>query len=270
MHRTLDMVKLPLSSIQRLSVIPLFCLIIQACSTSQSPLEPPAPGSRLEPPGPQQAPSGAIDVSIQVTGEPPNPEADLVVVRIIRIMSDDVGPVAEERAVPSTGGTVRFVGLPPGTYWVRLERFARDCSVQGADPRPVSLGGGQTLQVAFSVACQSLDIPNVPGSVAGIYERSSPHWSGTIEFHGSLSERYVILEDGTFRLQYDSERFGFFQYPGSYSSYPPVGPTTALLLVFDGDGRWSATATLRDNCLIVEYNLIMALSDFEDGEYCKS
>lgn len=77
-----------------------------------------------------------------------------------------------------------------------------------------------------------------------------------------LDSRYVLYGDSTFALQYT--RIG--EYTGRYSR------TDSLVsLVFNANaGRWYATALLRDDCLVVRYNIDMALSDFEDGDYCRA
>lgn len=82
------------------------------------------------------------------------------------------------------------------------------------------------------------------------------------------SQRYVIYDDSTFSLQYVRPDWGFFEYPGKYSR-----TDAALSFRFDGwstAGAWLAAGILSGDSLIVKYNLIMQLSDFEDGVYKSS
>lgn len=78
-------------------------------------------------------------------------------------------------------------------------------------------------------------------------------------------QRYVLLPDGSFRLQYLLVGGRFFEYTGTYSGTGPV-----LQLLFD-DNRysWVAEATLDGDLLVVKYNLIMGLDDFENGTYAR-
>lgn len=112
-----------------------------------------------------------------------------------------------------------------------------------------------------------------PGSTSGgfppltrpgtIYNRQTLHSNPS----GALS-RYVLHEDGTFGLQYLTATGRFFEYSGRYSS-------TDSVFTFDFDGwsvagPWRATGTVRGDSLIVEYNIVMALSDFDDGVYVRA
>jgi Tol biopolymer transport system component len=97
---------------------------------------------------------------------------------------------------------------------------------------------------------------------AMIYNRQTPHSHPS----GALS-RYVLYQDSRFGLQYISSRGGFFEYPGRYSRVDSV-------ITFDFDawnlaGAWQATGTLRGELLSIEYNIVMILSDFEDGVYVR-
>jgi hypothetical protein len=98
------------------------------------------------------------------------------------------------------------------------------------------------------------DFPAVPDS-AFVFLRVSPSFVPG-------SSRYVLANDTAFSLQYlTTERF--FEYRGRYSR-------AAATLTFhfnDSAGAWEATGTLRGDSLIVRYNLLMLLADFEDGVY---
>ena len=53
------------------------------------------------------------------------------------------------------------------------------------------------------------------------------------------------------------------------ASESPEGPLLRFLFMSDGIRQY-ATATLEGDCLVVEYNLDMLLSDFADGTFCRS
>lgn len=121
--------------------------------------------------------------------------------------------------------------------------------------------------VIFTAEAIPPDWPSVSTSSLA-YDRTTYNWRGCFGPEcgslGSYYERYVLHEDGTFGLQTSSSRFGFTEYRGTYSR---VG--TALAFEFDDDSRWEATGTLSGDCLIVEYNAMMGLDEFEDGEFCR-
>lgn len=107
----------------------------------------------------------------------------------------------------------------------------------------------------------------MPAAKGQVYDRVDPY-TGVTSYHGSLTGRYDIVEDGTFALQFLSARHGFFEYPGTYSA-----AGTTIDLSFDDSniaGAWRATGTFDGDCLTVEYNIVMFLADFEAGEYCRS
>ena len=103
---------------------------------------------------------------------------------------------------------------------------------------------------------------------AGVYARTS-YSALSVEFHGTLSERYVIENDGSFRLLFESGRYGSSEYPGALYLVSSGAEETQLGFVFAGHhGQWFATATLRSKCLVVEYSDEM-WSDFNHGQYCR-
>src|SRR4051794_21998093 len=79
-------------------------------------------------------------------------------------------------------------------------------------------------------------------------------------------QRYVIYDDGTFSLQYLRPDWGFFEYLGRY-----LRTDSLLTLNFndaDTTRPWQARRAFGpDSSLTVKYNLLMGLSDFEDGTY---
>jgi hypothetical protein len=87
-------------------------------------------------------------------------------------------------------------------------------------------------------------------------------------WHGSrIASRYVFYEDGTFALQFASQRNPFFEYKGRFTQ-------TDFVITFDWDGwssagPWGATGTLSGDALSVKYNVVMMLTDFIDGVYVR-
>jgi hypothetical protein len=82
-----------------------------------------------------------------------------------------------------------------------------------------------------------------------------------------LSSRYVLYEDNTFALQFVGPGESF-DYRGRYTRADSV-------VTFDWDGwssagPWGATGTLRGDQLVVQYNLVMQMTDFIDGTYVRS
>ena len=81
---------------------------------------------------------------------------------------------------------------------------------------------------------------------------------------GTASSRFVLYDNGAFELQYSAS----LQYRGRYTE-------TDGKIVFEWEGwsvagPWGATGTLRGDMLAVEYNMVMTMSDFDDGVYRKS
>lgn len=92
--------------------------------------------------------------------------------------------------------------------------------------------------------------------------------STSYPIHGSpLASRYVLYDDGTFALQYSSANYPFFEYLGTYSE-----ENGDIAFHWDGwsaAGPWGAIGTLTEDSLSVKYNVIMQMSDFEDGVYVR-
>lgn len=112
----------------------LACVLIPACSESQSPVE---PGS-----------SGTLVVSIEVTGTRPDPDGYAVSVSI-KGQKDHPLPITVE----SIGGTARFSDLPSGTHSVGVESLAPNCSVKSGSPRPFTIVPGETARIGFVLFC---------------------------------------------------------------------------------------------------------------------
>ena len=82
--------------------------------------------------------------------------------------------------------------------------------------------------------------------------------------------RYVIYDDGTFSLQFAGADSGFGELLGHYSREPSLYSSEESSIKFSFNasaGEWVATGVARGDSIVVRYNLVMALSDFEDGVY---
>lgn len=248
----------------RLRVAPLG-LVLFACG-GDGPVEP------LEPESPAATALALVSGDHQ-EGKAGEPLPEPFVVRVTDARGDGVGDVEVTwRVASGAGGLWRELGRTGGQSTVVMEAdrdgiarvFFRP-GVPGTSTVAAEAGGLQGSTVTFTTEVAPHAWPPVAGS-ALLYERVSEHWRTTLAYHGTLLERYVLHEDGSFRLQFDSGRFGFFEYSGTYS-----GEGAAIEFAFDDDSRWRATGTSDGSeCLVVEYNIVMALSDFEDGVYCRS
>lgn len=92
--------------------------------------------------------------------------------------------------------------------------------------------------------------------------------SRTFDFERQLSplatdytkkSRFVLYDNGAFELKYMSLGVG---YRGGYRETNGI-----IAFEWEGGGEWSATGTLQSDSLIVQYNLMMQLSDFESAVY---
>jgi TolB protein len=132
----------------RLALVAIASLVtfVPACD-SAGPHDPLGPGPG---PGPEPEPevSGSLEVTVTVDGTRPDPDGYAVV--IVLASEDTPGPGVP---VEPAGGTVRFSELLPGSHSVRLEGLARNCSVNGANPRLFTIASNATARVDFVVHC---------------------------------------------------------------------------------------------------------------------
>lgn len=106
-----------------------------------------------------------------------------------------------------------------------------------------------------------------PGEFPIVSETAEVYVRESLGSFGSLS-RYVLFPAGRFELQYLTSRSGYLSYAGSFTR---TGADLSFL--FNGAsiaGPWEATGVLDGDRLRIEYNIIMFLSDFEDGVYVRS
>ena len=143
--------------------------------------------------------------------------------------------------------------------------------------RALPVGVAITTLLLLSAACQDgIVAPPVnppPDESAGppVQAHFPPVPAGALAYDRITSSyipghsRYVFYDDGTFGLQYWRPDWGFFEYTGRH-----VRADSAIALYFDDAntaGAWLASGILSADTLIVKYNLIMMLADFEDGAY---
>ena len=137
------------------------------------------------------------------------------------------------------------------------------------------------LLVATVAACSEW----IPTSVLAPADRPVTHFPpvpfpalskpGTIYIESGASysvarvptvSRYVLYDDGTHALQIASSPKAM-EFTGRWTR-----SDSTVVFEWDGwstAGPWGATATVRGNELVVRYNLIMLLSDFEDATYVR-
>ena len=84
---------------------------------------------------------GTISVTTVTTGAAPDPDGY-------------VASLDEARTLPiETNGTVSFESVPAGTYGVRLDGFASNCSVITANPVFVTVRADSSAMTQFEVDC---------------------------------------------------------------------------------------------------------------------
>jgi hypothetical protein len=89
------------------------------------------------------ATSGTIDVSTATTGSSPDPDGFALTVD-----GTDHGPIG-------VNASNSLSGLTPGAHTLALTGVATNCLVSGDNPRSVTVAGGQTVAVAFSITCSA-------------------------------------------------------------------------------------------------------------------
>jgi hypothetical protein len=98
------------------------------------------------------ATTGTIEVVTTSSGSPPDPDG-------YQLQLDG----APARAI-GTSATVSIPGTAPGPHTVGLSGLAANCSLDGDNPRAVTVSPGAVAPVAFTIACTAL--PPTTGSIA--------------------------------------------------------------------------------------------------------
>jgi hypothetical protein len=135
--------------------------------------------------------------------------------------------------------------------------------------------------LALSTACADSSVPTAPTATFGSSVPAAgpigfPPVSGTARVYLATaspsfslldgSSRYVLNDDGTFVLQYAHLTNGGY---GGFYEVANDGNVTFRWHGWSRAGPWGSTGTLTGNTLTVRYNLIMGLTDFEDGVYVR-
>ena len=102
--------------------------------------------------------------------------------------------------------------------------------------------------------------------------RPATVYNETVQVYGpetdKYSTRFVFFDDGTFQLQFSSQRFGWSTVPGRYSTTESI---ISLAFTDNGPaGKWEATASVSGDTLTVSYNQLMRLDDFINGRYIRA
>ncbi len=170
----------------------------------------------------------------------------------------------------------------------RALRLARPLGVR----RPIHSAVATVALIALTMACGDSTQPTAPPSVlpvipppaaavpppspptdnvstiVGIYQGDNNIYAQFDSFYrGTLTSRYVLESDQTFRLQFASP-MSAFEYAGKYS-------LTGSQITFDFYGKsslgsWQAIARVRGDSITVMYNTVMQLNDFVDGVYVRA
>lgn len=192
----------------------------------------PSPGV---PSGPDAA---AITVAVVVFGTESDPDGYEVVV-----VDADLDVVAT-RAVDAEGGTVVFTSLEAGSYTVNVVSVDDPCVAEGEPPRSPDTDVGTWRRVQIVISCLGPD-------VSALYERTGAY----------RLDRFILHDDGTFVLDAGTD-----EESGTYTL--AEGAYRFDFAIPIGAGESTATGTLRDGCMDVEYSPALALSDYRGGEYC--
>ncbi len=115
---------------------------------------------QLEGPHPQSttlAPGATVQVSFTLACAPPAAEAGSLTITTTTTGIDPDGfQVVTDRGTPqpiALSGTLTLPNVAAGSHTVRLTGLAPNCTVNGANPRTVSVAAGATATVAFVVQC---------------------------------------------------------------------------------------------------------------------
>ena len=144
------------------------------------------------------------------------------------------------------------------SYWVQVQRLSTNCW-------PAQASFTQTATVWHVVTPVEFVVDCIASNRMFSYRRLTPHFASTIAFHGGLTERYALSDDGRFRLQVTSGRLGDFEYLGNYTRLP----ANELSFAFEAGERWEATVTQRGDSLFVSYSDQMLQSGFESGVFVR-
>jgi hypothetical protein len=136
--------------------------------------------------------SSDVDVTTTTTGASPDPDGYMI-----------VGDGSVLRPI-GTNDTVRFSGVGAGAHTARLDSVAANCTVSGANPRPVNVVAGTLTTVIFAVQCDSVAPPPPPAplhiSGSGTVGQVTLDLDATNAPAGTLRlvDRSIVRGDGTY------------------------------------------------------------------------
>jgi hypothetical protein len=141
---------------------------------------------------------------------------------------------------------------------VLLVAIAASCSepTRYVPPAGVIVRPGSPVTVLPPLPFPSLAKPGT------IYVEASPPNSAAPRY----LTRYVLYDDGTHALQMGSTEGGL-EFTGSWTR---ADSTIAFKWdAWSAAGPWGATGTVRGEQLVVQYNAVMQMTDFEDEIYVR-
>ncbi len=130
------------------------------------------------------APAAAVRATVTTIGVDLDPDG-------YRVSVDD----GSERAI-GTNATVTIADIPAGDHAVRLEGAAANCTVDGNNPRAVTVVAAGTADVAFTVACIALTGSAAFASVSAGYFYSCAVNTDSVAYCWG-SNAYGQLGDGS-------------------------------------------------------------------------
>jgi hypothetical protein len=170
-----------------------------------------------------------------------------------------VSGVGIEWAVDARGGEVRPVATPSVTDAAGLASATRIMgNTGGIYNTRASIAGEPGRTVIFSATVRATDVPT-PMEPPEIFDRTAAH-----QFPLNAYSRYLLFADGAFILEYEGQAFG---YGGRFVR----NDSTIVFNFADSSlaGAWVATGAIRGDSIVVSYNLVMMMTDFEDGTYVR-
>jgi len=142
-------------------------------------------------------------------------------------------------------GTVLLTGIKPGPRSILLGQVASNCTVTGTNPVAITVAGGDTIPVAFRVACvRTQRIAFASSYIVGIYVMSANGADAARLISSPTSTEYgnpAWSPDGT-RIAFQSTR------DGNEELYIMAADGTGVTrltnnAVFDGEPAWSPDGT---------------------------
>ena len=100
-----------------------------------------------------------------------------------------------------------------------------------------------------------------PSGPSRTFTSERPLASSGVQSYTTTS-RFILYDNGAFVLKFESPAV---EYRGGYTE--TNGDLTFDWEGWSAAGPWGATGTLADETLIVRYNFIMIMTDFEDAVY---